>query len=394
MRMLFLNHNVVGTGTYQRCSQLARALAERGHDLTLVTTSRTARWRGTWRLEGGVRVLEAPDLWWGPGRTGWEPSNILRRVAALRGERFDLIHAFDCRPAVIVPALAVQRRTDASLFIDWADWWGRGGRIRERSGWLVRTAIGPVETWFEEAFRTRALGTTVVSSALGERAVRLGVEPDRILQIRNGCDTRVRPLARAHARAVLGLPARPPLIGYVGRATQGELALACGALERLRRVRPDARLVLVGDTGAQPPRALVRAGAVIRTGYVPFDRLLLWLGAMDLALVPMPDTLGNRGRWPGKINDYFSAGRAVVVTEVGDAPALVRETGAGWVARPDPDDVASVMAGALAAPAALAEAGRAARAAASRLGWGSLAQRLEAFYRERLGAVSDTAMSA
>ena len=107
MRMLFLNHNVVGTGTYQRCSQLARALAARGHAVTLVTTIRTERLRGSWRSDAGVRVLEAPDLFWGPGRTGWEPSNVLRRMMALRGERFDLVHAFDCRPAVILPALGL-----------------------------------------------------------------------------------------------------------------------------------------------------------------------------------------------------------------------------------------------------------------------------------------------
>ena len=396
MRMLFLNHNVVGTGTYQRCSQLARALAARGHAVTLVTTSRTARLRGSWRSDAGVRVLEAPDLFWGPGRTGWDPSNVLRRMLALRGVSFDLVHAFDCRPAVILPALAVQRRTQAPLFIDWADWWGRGGRIRERSGWLVRTAIGPVETWFEEAFRTRAAGTTVASAALRERASRLGIPVHGTLLMWNGCDLRISPVARGEARAALRLPASAPLIGYLGRATRGELDLAGAALERVRRTHPEARLVLVGETGERPARALLRDGAVVRSGYVPFEQLVLWLGALDLALVPMPDTLGNRGRWPGKINDYLSAGRAVVVTDVGDAPALVRETGAGWVARPEAEALAGTIRAALAAPERLAAAGRAGRVAAeTRLDWGSLAERLEGFYLARLGAVaSETVVSA
>ncbi|HSH46380.1 MAG TPA: glycosyltransferase, partial [Longimicrobiales bacterium] len=154
MRLLFLNHNVAFQGTFFRAHQLARELTGRGHEVTLVTTSRRARLRGRWREVHGVSVYEAPDLLFGPGRTGWDAWNAVRRVLALRRRRFDVVHAFDGRPVVIGPALEVRRRTGARLVMDWADWWGRGGRIEERSGAVVRTLVGPVETWFEEAFRT------------------------------------------------------------------------------------------------------------------------------------------------------------------------------------------------------------------------------------------------
>ncbi|MGH7574978.1 MAG: glycosyltransferase, partial [Longimicrobiales bacterium] len=187
MRILFLNHNIAGVGTYQRAWNFGRELAGRGHEVTLVTTSRRARVRAQWSTRDGVTVLEAPDLWNGPARSGWDPWNTWRRVARLAGRSFDVVHAFDSRPVVIFPALAVRRATGAALFMDWADWWGRGGTIQERSGWLVRTAFGPIETWFEEAFRGQAVASTVISEALRRRCIGLGVDAARVLRVPDGC---------------------------------------------------------------------------------------------------------------------------------------------------------------------------------------------------------------
>ena len=204
MRMLYLNHNVSGSGTFRRAFNLGREMVGRGHDVTVVTTSRSARVRALWTELEGVRVLEAPDLMWGPGRTGWDPYNVVRRIGVLAGTPFDLVHAFDCRPAVIFPALAVAR-SGAALFIDWADWWGRGGTIEERSGWVVRTFFGPIETWFEESFRTRAAGATVISTALRERCIALGVPAERVLHLPDGSRPRgEQGIAPAIAGRLLG----------------------------------------------------------------------------------------------------------------------------------------------------------------------------------------------
>ena len=171
MRALFLNHNVIGTGTYQRASSFAREVARRGHDVTLVTTSRTRRLRAQERRTGSLQVIEAPDLLTGAGRTGWDVWNTLWRARRLVPEHFDLVHAFDCRPAVLMPALLQRRRTGAALFFDWADWWGRGGTINERSGPVVRTLVGPLETWLEESFRADATANTTISEALRQRCL-------------------------------------------------------------------------------------------------------------------------------------------------------------------------------------------------------------------------------
>src|SRR5687767_10639385 len=179
MRILFLNHNVARRGgTFYRAYQIARYLVRRGHAVTLLTISAARRW-GFDREEGeGVEIIHAPDLLWGIGRTGWDPWDTLNRVAYLRGQRWDIIHAWDSRPAVILPALYARRQSrtaNGKLVVDWCDWWGRGGTQAERSGKAAKLLYAPVETYFEEAFRTRADGSTVISGALYKRALGLGV---------------------------------------------------------------------------------------------------------------------------------------------------------------------------------------------------------------------------
>jgi glycosyltransferase involved in cell wall biosynthesis len=377
MRLLYLNHNPAFRGTFFRAHQLARELAARGHEVTLVTTSPRARLRARWREIDGVRVLEAPDLLFGPARTGWDPWNVLRRVAALRADAYDVIHGFDCRPVVIGPALALRRRTGARLVLDWADWWGRGGQIQERSNGAVRALFGPVETWFEESFRLRADASTVISRALEGRLRKLGVAADRILCVPNGSDTRrIRPMVRADARAALGVPTDTPVVVHVGVLTRGDADLLLAAFARAVRRVPAARLVLVN------PRVATNGGpGVVRTGFVDFDTLKRWLGAADLGVVALRDTLGNRGRWPGRLNDYLAAGRPALMTRVGDAPGYLEAAAAGWAVAPEPDVLGEAMAAQLEDRDGLEEAGRnARRLAETELGWARIADAVEQHY--------------
>lgn len=389
MRILFLNHNVVGVGTYQRAWRFGRELAKRGHDVTLVTTSRTARVRARWEEREGVRVLEAPDLWAGPARSGWDPWNTLRRLGLLAGQSFELVHAFDARPVVIFPALAMRRATGAALFMDWADWWGRGGTIQERSGWLVRTAFGPVETWFEETFRGRAHASTVISEALRRRCIELGVTWDRVLRIPDGCvppedaedAERDEAVARRRARSELRLDAEAPLVVHLGTALPGDAAMLFDAMRGVSRSVPGARLAMVGGYHGRVPADLHASGAVVRTGFLPRVELSRWLSAASVCVIPLRDTIANRGRWPGKISEYLAAGRAIVMTSVGDAAERVEQAGAGWVCEPDAQSMAAALLEAVRHPDETAAAERGARILArTGLAWPRLAAVLDDYY--------------
>jgi glycosyltransferase involved in cell wall biosynthesis len=383
LRLLYLNHNPAGVGTWQRASHFGRALAARGHEVTLVTTHPRQRLGFEVVADGAYTEVRTPDLFGGPARTGWDPSNVLRRVLRLRRVEAELVHAFDSRPVVIAPALDVVRRTGATFFMDWADWWGRGGRIQERSGWWVRTFFGPVETWFEERFRTRAQGTTTTSRALAARAAGLGVDVDRIWTLPNGCEVACgASLSREDARRALAFPSSDPLVVHAGVLTSADMSQLTRAVSFAAGSLPRLRLVLVGNHTAPLPATARRSGRVHATGFVSREMLARWLAAADLCVVPLTDTPNNRGRWPGRLNDYLAAGRPVLMPRVGDAAALVESSGAGWICDPDAGSMAQFMLAALRDPDARVVAGEKARAlAAGPLAWPALTRRLEAAYR-------------
>jgi glycosyltransferase involved in cell wall biosynthesis len=389
LRVLLLNHNVAWRGgTFFRAFYFGRELARLGHRPTLVTISAERKLGFSTYERDGVQIVESPDLLWGIGRTGWDGWDTLNRIGLVRERRFDIVHAFDCRPAVIIPALAAVAGRSTPLVLDWADWWGRGGTISERPYRLAGLLVGGLETFFEEAFRTRATATTVISRALGERAQGLGVPAATISRIPQGCDTEgIRPLPKAEARQRLGIPVEQRLIGHLGVLLRRDSELLLTAAERLLRADPQARLVLIGNHTATIPETLRASGQLIETGFVAEEDLPVWLAACDVLTLPLIDSIASRGRWPSKANAYLAAGRPIVGTDVGDFAALMQQHDVGIVTAADADGLAAGLTRALDAGDQHAAWGANARALAEgELSWSHLIRQLEAVYTRALTA--------
>lgn len=390
MRILFLNHNIARKGgTFYRSYHAGRFLARAGHAVTLLAISANSRARFTRETSEGVELVHSPDLLWGLGRTGWDPFDTLSRIGYLQGRRWDIVHAWDCRPVVILPALFARRSSRASggkLVIDWCDWWGRGGTQAERPGRAAKVLYGPIETFFEEAFRTRADATTVASRALRERVVRLGVPAGSVMVLPGGSDTEaVRPHPRSEARARLGIDAGEWVVGYVGALPRKEGELLRDALAAARGLIPNLRFMAIGVTiaGTTLPLRSVLGDCgdwLTDTGRIPFDQMGLYLSACDAVVLPMLRNVSNEARWPSKINDYMAAGRPVVATPVGEVEPLLAR-GIGIAVQPEARSIAQGLADLRRRPTEAEQCGRRGRALAEdEFNWTSVAARLEQLY--------------
>jgi glycosyltransferase involved in cell wall biosynthesis len=385
MRIAMLVHNPLGRGTYWRAYYLARELCRRGHTVTLLATAPGERSRFTVEYEedGRLAVVAAPDLLKGGLRAGWDGWATVARSAWLALARFDLIHAFECRPAVILPALAYARTRRVPLVIDWCDWFGRGGSVEERTNPLMRTILRPLETGFEERFRTQASATTVINSVLANKATALGVDPATITFFPNGCDIRGWPAETPQqARTLLGLPQESPLIGYVGVIFPRDAVLLASAFDLLQQQVPAARLLVIGYCNIAIEELVHDRAAVIRTG--PLDTLTLrrYLRACDLGWSPLSDTGANQGRWPLKLSTYMEAGLPFVTTAIGDLGSFVERYPVGLAPDPTPAAIADASLTLLADPSRRAELGATGRhLAATDFSWANITDRIEQLYR-------------
>lgn len=391
MRFLYLNHNVAYSGgTFFRAFHCARHLVRRGHSVTLLTISPDRRWGIECRVSEGVEIVHTPDLLWGIGRTGWDPWNTLNRINYLRGRRWDVIHAWDCRPTVILPALYARylsRRCGGRLVIDWADWWGRGGTQAERPDRLARWFYGPVETFFEEVFRTKADGTTVASWRLRDRALRLGVPAESVLLLPGGSDIEiVQPMECQGARRRLGIAAGGWVVGFMGSLAMKDADLLFDGLLCAQRQLPNLRFLAIGAVIAGSGLGLRQVADkrwkhwMTETGRISYTQVGSYLAACDALLLPMQANVANMARWPSKVNDYLAAGRPIVATRVGEMVRLF-ESGAGVVT----DVTAEAFAEGMVVLAKDRERARrfgqqARELAQGALNWARLVEGLEAFY--------------
>lgn len=335
MNILMITFNPTERGTYFRAFQFARQMVLENNSVTLMSTAHSRR-KGilTWH-ENGVKVVEFPALFRGPVRSGWDPYNTLMRLHWLNRKAFDVVHAFESRPSVIYPALKVFRQ--GSLFAsDWCDWFGKGGSVEERPNPVLRMLLRPMETYYENHFRLQANIVTVICTTLQKRALELGVKKEKIVLVQNGFNMpECQPIKETNVRESFGLSDDAFVIGYIGSLFPKDARLLSKAFFHVQEQLPHARLLHLGQSNYQPVDRSDFKEKIIITGSIDEHRLQMGLSACDVCWLPLSDIPANWGRLPLKFSSYVSAGRPVIVTEVGDLPEIVRKYQVGLTCSPD-----------------------------------------------------------
>ncbi len=194
---------------------------------------------------------------------------------------------------------------------------------------------------------------------------RLGYPARKLRLIPNGFDTEIfrpDPLARAAARAELGLTDGHPLIGHVARLDPNkDHATFVAAARLLASRRPQARFLFIGQGTEEGGPALAAcaepplAGRCFRLGRR--EDVPRWLAALDV----FAQSSASEGL-PNALGEAMSAGLMCVATEAGDSAALLGD--AGWLT---PVRQPYALAEALERALALTPAERAAMGARARL---------------------------
>jgi glycosyltransferase involved in cell wall biosynthesis len=251
----------------------------------------------------------------------------------------------------------------------------------------MRHIYNAVETFFEESFRRFADGTTVISTALFDRATNLGVPADGIRIIPQGCDPIASDRAtREEARAALNIGADDVIFITVGVLNTSDADLLFKTVPIVRSKMPSAKFFIIGRNRARVPASLA-GESVYELGYVPDETLSFYLSCADALVVPLADTLSSRARWPSKVNSALTHDLPVVVTRVGDLPRLLQRRGAAFVASPDPESFAETILEAATNRSLVDGVKTAAKSVATEvLPWSTVIDNLEAYYYEVLSA--------
>jgi len=138
------------------------------------------------------------------------------------------------------------------------------------------------------------------------------------------------------------------VFGFVGRLTEAKglrtLALALG------RIRDTPwRLVVIGTGDFQNEFEALLAEASVRdrvqfVGYIPHVQTPKWLAAVDVLVLPSETQSNWKEQFGRVIPEALSCGAAVVGSDSGEIPNLIRQSGGGLVFRErDPEALAKAL---------------------------------------------------
>ena len=313
---------------------LARGLAARGHEVTVVTTAHPDG--RSEEIDQGVRIhYLAGSSWPRHQRRWWEASY---RLLELQHEAvpYDAILS-QSEGGRAYLARARRRLGLPSVVVLHGSAWGevrtagRGARTPRgfyrlaRLGWRVpqhvagwRRAAGSVDGWL-------AVSPGVAAANRRE----LGIEPGRMAVMPVGTDTGAfHPGARKErsaARLRLGLPSSAHVVAVVTRLEREKgVHVALAAAARLRRGDPELRLLIAG--AGRHERRLRRTATRLGLddvcqflGLVDHDDLPAVLAAADVFVLP---SLCAEGR-PSAVVEAMAAGLPVVATRSAGTIGLV-----------------------------------------------------------------------
>lgn len=226
-------HPVVG-GAERQLAQLARLMADAGHELHVVTR----RWPGLAARED-IEGIAVHRVGGGGPKQVAAARFVVEAAARLRRLRPDVIHSH----SLFTPALAatLAKRMVGAPLLAKPMCGGEAGSIAQKRLGRRRLAM----------FGRRIDRFVAVSGEIEAELVELGLPPDRIRRIPNGVDvSRFRPAGdvaeRAAIREGMGLP-KGVLFVFAGRvATQKRLPSLLRQWARVRAAVPDATLLVAG----------------------------------------------------------------------------------------------------------------------------------------------------
>jgi glycosyltransferase involved in cell wall biosynthesis len=347
---------------------LCKALAARGHEVTVFTTDV----HGDGRLDvplGQPMPLDGVEVWYFPAllpRLSWSPA--MGAALAARTAGFDLVHLHSVFLWPTSAAARAAERADVPYVLSprgmlVPELIGQRGRLRKLA-WMFLAGRRTLE---------RAAALHATSGLEAAEAARLGLPLPPAFVIPNGVE-----LSPNGTR-----PEREPCLLFLGRVSWKKgLDRLIPALAHI----PGALLKIAGndeeDLRPELERLAGQAGVADRVEILgpvhgeEKDDLL-----RRAAVLVLPSRSENFGN---VVLEAMAAGCPVAVTpEVGLA-GTVRETGAGIVVDADPARLGQALRDLLADPDRRQEMGRRGRAAAERFGWGAVAAAMEGMYREIL----------
>jgi glycosyltransferase involved in cell wall biosynthesis len=375
---------------------LSEALAQRGHEVTVLTAdwglgsrfpdgvapAGTTRSPFGWRREeNGVQAIYLPS-WFRYRALSWNPA--AKRFARARLQNFDVVHIFGLYD-FLGPAIAAVCRLRKLPYV-----------IEPIGMFLPIVRNTGLKRMYHRTFgRAMVAGARFLIATSQQECDELataGINRERIFLRRNGVDAPAILPERGKFRASQGIPPDAKLVLFLGRLStkkSPDLLLKAFSLLPAAGAGNSLRLVFAGpDESGMKMRLSQMAERLGITSRVLFCGPLFdaakWEAYRDADVFVLPSQNENFGN---TALEAAAAGTPIVVTEnCGVAPLLAGI--AGLAVPHDAKAISRAIERLLTEPILHAQLTAGCKETAAQLGWGQPAKKMESLYRYLVGAES------
>jgi glycosyltransferase involved in cell wall biosynthesis len=330
-----------------RVNDLAAWLAERGHEVTVLTgipnypSGRYFSGYGLFRrrteIWNGVSVVRAPLVPRGSGGSIRLVLNYLSfaimasLLGLLRlGRRYDVIFVHEPSPITVgIPAIVMRRRTGARLFFWVLDLWPES--VAAAGGVRSRWVLGPLERFVRWIY-ARCDRVLVQSRAFFPSIRAKGVPEEKISYFPNWAEDIFRPVPVDEPPVALPSGFRIIYAGNIGVAQDFPTILAAA---EILKDKTDVHWILIGDgrEASWVREQVARRGlgdTVHLPGGFPIEQMPAFFANADAMLVSLKSNPVFTLTVPAKVQAYMACGRPILAMLEGEGARVVTEAGAGF----------------------------------------------------------------
>jgi len=183
----------------------------------------------------------------------------------------------------------------------------------------------------------------VVSTALKDKIIKLGINTSKISVIPNGYDPELfKPIDKYEARRSLELPTEKKILLFVGNIYPVKgVSYLIEAMKIISERSNDIMLILVGEGYLKPQlQSTVKeyglSNKVIFAGSQPHERIPLWMNACDLLVLPsLSEGFG------AVLIEAAACGKPIVASDIGGIPEASNKFGRRLVPPKNPHALAN-----------------------------------------------------
>lgn len=356
MRIGFITHwfdpeggAAAGPGT------IARALADRGHEVHVVTGFPIypgGQIHSGYRLRPYLQEsMDGMTVHRFPIYPSHDSSSVKRFAnyasyalagsvgAPLRLPKLDSAFVYSSPATAALPGISLQFLRGVPFVVQIQDLWPQtvssSGMLGPRTSKFADSMLNPM---CDFVYR-RAHRVAVTSPGMATHLTARGVPPEKLTVVPNWADEQsFRPDRRSPQLAKeFGLVASTVVMyaGNLGVLQNLETVIAAAAL---LRDLPDLQIAFVGagvmDSKLRRAAADQGLSNVVFVPPQPFSRMSQVLALGDAQLVTLQDNLLFRSTLPSKLQANLAAGRPVIGAVAGDAARVITASGAGFVVPP------------------------------------------------------------